>query len=350
MKIAPWLDCSTWNMEEHLAMARGVCFGKSAPSAPPAPDPNAVANAQGAANVNTAVAQSALNNVNQVTPYGSSTFSQTGTTTTPAGDQIPTYTQTVSLPADTQAALQNQQALQKTLSGYGTDIAKNIQTGNLDLSKLPAFQSSVPLSSLPQVNTDFSGAQKQAQEAAFNQAYSLLKPQQDYESQQLQSQLANAGIPPSSPAYKDAMNRLDTQHEAVNNNLAQGAVATGNAQQQALFGQGLAANQNAYGQQLTNVNLSNAARNQGITEQQLLMSTPINELAALLQGAPAIGQPNVASPAQTRISPTDVTGAYALNQGAQNVAYQGGLNTANAGNSAAAGLLGSGIGAAALLF
>lgn len=50
-------------------------FGKSAPTPPPAPDYNAIAQTQGAANVETAKTQAKLNNANIINPYGSQTVS-----------------------------------------------------------------------------------------------------------------------------------------------------------------------------------------------------------------------------------------------------------------------------------
>ena len=51
-------------------------MGKSAGRPPPAPDPNAIAAAQTASNIQTARTQAELNRVNQVTPYGSLTYTQ----------------------------------------------------------------------------------------------------------------------------------------------------------------------------------------------------------------------------------------------------------------------------------
>ena len=53
-------------------------MGKKSPSAPAAPDPVATAAAQTAQNKETAYWNAALNNVNQITPYGSLTYEQTG--------------------------------------------------------------------------------------------------------------------------------------------------------------------------------------------------------------------------------------------------------------------------------
>src|SRR6187549_1014741 len=48
------------------------------PRAPTPPDPVATANAQTASNRDTALTQARLNNVNQVTPYGSLTYTASG--------------------------------------------------------------------------------------------------------------------------------------------------------------------------------------------------------------------------------------------------------------------------------
>ena len=55
-------------------------FGKGKPDAPPAPDYNAVAKTQGAANVDTAKVQARLNNPNIYGPNGGQTVSWNGDT------------------------------------------------------------------------------------------------------------------------------------------------------------------------------------------------------------------------------------------------------------------------------
>jgi hypothetical protein len=62
----------------------------SKPSAPRPPDPTATANAQTASNRDTAVSNSYLNNVNQVTPYGTVNYDVTGT----GPNGLPRWTQT----------------------------------------------------------------------------------------------------------------------------------------------------------------------------------------------------------------------------------------------------------------
>jgi hypothetical protein len=80
----------------------------SKPKAPTPPDPNQVAGAQTGTNVSTAIANTAMGQVNQVTPDGSLTYSATGnhSWTDPSTGQtynVPQYTATTSLSPEAQA-------------------------------------------------------------------------------------------------------------------------------------------------------------------------------------------------------------------------------------------------------
>lgn len=82
------------------------------PKAPKAPDPAQTAAAQTGTNIGTAIANQTLGNVNQVTPDGALTYSQTGTKqwTDPTSGKVydlPTYTATQTLSAG-QQAIKNQ--------------------------------------------------------------------------------------------------------------------------------------------------------------------------------------------------------------------------------------------------
>ena len=64
----------------------------STPSPHPAPDPNVIAAAQTGSNVDTAIASQLLSQVNQITPFGTSSFNQTGATNV-GGNIVPQITQ-----------------------------------------------------------------------------------------------------------------------------------------------------------------------------------------------------------------------------------------------------------------
>ena len=284
-------------------------MGSSAPAAPPPPDPVTTASAQSTANAQTASAQAALNNVNQVTPYGNLTYQQTGTQTITNPDgtttSVPTYTSTQTLSAPEQklfnqqntiagqsneaaslglgavtSALQNPvtadnlPALRTNLgatptlaSGYdqggaiqtGYDAGGAIQTG---YDQGGAIQSSVPVQQTAntfgntaggiQYNVDTTGI-AQATNDATNAALARLQPTMDQSNAALQSQLANQGVSAGSSAYNDAL----LQQGQSNNDLRLGAVATGDAEQQA-----------AYQQALQSGEFTNAAQQQDYTQQQ----------------------------------------------------------------------------------
>jgi hypothetical protein len=96
-------------------------MSKSAPQAPPPPNPALVAQQQSGSDIDTAVAQKALNNTNQYTPFGSTTYQQTGSQSI-GGVDVPTYSQTTSF----------NPAVQSIISG----------TENAGASLVPAVQTS----------------------------------------------------------------------------------------------------------------------------------------------------------------------------------------------------------------
>ena len=88
-------------------------MSKSTPQAPPPPNPALVAQQQTGSNIDTAVAQKALNNTNQYTPFGSTTYQQTGSQSI-GGVDVPTYSQTTSF----------NPAVQSIITGTENAIAK----------------------------------------------------------------------------------------------------------------------------------------------------------------------------------------------------------------------------------
>src|SRR3990167_8321180 len=89
-------------------------MGKKSPSPPAAPDPAAAAAAQGAANIDTAIAQGIMNRVNQTSALGTSTYNKLGETDV-GGHKVPNYEQIVSLSPE-------QQKLYDTQTGIGQHL------------------------------------------------------------------------------------------------------------------------------------------------------------------------------------------------------------------------------------
>ena len=226
---------------------------KSTPSVPTPASPTAVSGAQTASNVDTAVANATLGNVNQQGPLGSTTYNQTGSTDVD-GNIIPSYTQTTNL----------NPTLQSILAGTENTGASLVPTGQT-LANQAATSLTTPL--------NFSGANQniiaggpQAEYAPVeNQVFqgeeALLKPGQQLAQTQLQDQLSQAGIPVGSQAYNSATINLNANQAATNIGVAGnaagiGATTAGNMFNLALLGQNQQNQQQVLGQQNPLQNLS----------------------------------------------------------------------------------------------
>lgn len=281
-------------------------MGKSSPSPPPAPNPTTVANAQSAADINTASAQAALNNVNQVTPYGNLTYNQTGSTNV-NGNQVPQFTATQTLTPAAEQALQQQQQLTGGLYGLA-----NSQLNRIDNAVSQPFDMS-KVATLPTNANQYS---TDAANAIFGQAKQNLDPQFAEEQSQLQDQLSRQGIPVGSQAYSQSLADFNRSKNNAYATAQNSATTEGyNVGQQQLAGEeGLAQQQ--------------------IQQQNFTREQPLNEAIALMGGG-QVQNPSFSNTPQTQVAPTDVTGAYALQQSAlnnnynqqvaQNSATQGGM-------------------------
>lgn len=203
------------------------------PKAPAPPDPAKTAGAQTAQNIGTAVTQQQLNNVNQVTPDGSLTYSQTGTyqyTDPNTGKvyDVPTYTAT------------------QTLSDAGQAIYDTNKAAELNLATLGRDQSA-KLGTLLGTPVDLSNDAVEARLMELGRA--RLDPAMDRRRETLRASLAGQGIKEGSAAFDRAMMRaMEGENDAYNSLLLQGR---GQAVQEAM-----------------------AERNQ-----------PINEITALMSGS-----------------------------------------------------------------
>jgi len=247
-------------------------------SAPAAPDYTGAANATAAGNLAAAQSATAANRVNQYTPYGALNYSQSGTDS--MGNPMWSATQSVN------PALQP--AVDTSLANVSSQYATPFTGGNLPSYGINPGQT-------------YSDAIMQR-----------LQPQQQHQSEMSDQQLANQGIMPGSEAYNNAKRLLA---QGQNDQLTSAIVGGMNT--------GLQANQQQYGQNLTNYN---------------------NTLANA-QGIKSLATPNYINPAQQGTT----SGADIL--GATNAQYQNQLasyNASQAGNQSQLGGL-FGLGAASLM-
>jgi hypothetical protein len=239
-----------------------------APSAPAAPDYAAAARETAAGNLAAAQTATAANRVNQITPYGSLTYAESGTDS--RGNPIWTATQALS-PAQQQLLdYQNQTSMGLgKLAGQGLGYVENMLNTPFDTSKLPT--------------TGFNPSQ------SYQDAYmQRLQPQIQQGQERLQQRLANQGIDIGSEAYDRAM---QAQAKAEND-LLLGATTQG-------FG---------VGQQ---------ARQQALQEQAYLRNEPLNTLSAVRTGAQVQGPSFVNSAQQANTAGADILGAQQMQYNAQ---------------------------------
>lgn len=313
----------------------------SKPKAPPPPDYAAAARETAAGNVDAVRAQTAANRINQVTPYGSLTYTQnTGRTfnqaaydaamqnyynqlsnpqqsSTPdekgmfwfngqvtkskqgqkpvmpneadfwsGGNPDGGWTATQTLSPDQQKILEQNTRLEQGLLGTAEKglgyVDKLLENPTIDESKL----AQMPIQG------------QSVQDAIF----SRLTPQLERRRGQLENQLANQGITRGSEAWNNAMT---DQGQQENDLMTQAA--------------------------LQGINTGLTARQQGMQEQAYMQDRPLNVVNALRTGNQVQGPQFVNAPQQGFAPGPDLLGAansqYQANLGAYNAkaAQQGGL-------------------------
>jgi hypothetical protein len=287
-------------------------MGKSAPSAPAAPDPYATAAAQGAINKETAIAQATLNRMDEYTPYGQSIYTQTGEE---AG--VPTYRRDITLTPEQQALQEQQTAISGQLGGLAGE-----QIGRVEESLATPFS----YEGMPAAPEASEAARQQTIDALYGQATSRLDPQFAEQQTALETQLANQGIMVGSDAYSKAMESLGrTQTDAYQTALNQ-AIAGGGAEQSRLFG------------------LGGSARERAIQEAAYLRGIPLNEAAALMGTAGGVTMPQFSPAPQTGVAGADITGPMAQQYQGQMNQYNQQMQQQQAGMGGLFGLAGAGLG------
>jgi hypothetical protein len=257
-------------------------MGKSS-SAPPPPDYKGAAEATAAGN-----------RVNQVTPYGSLTYTESGTDS----QGNPRYTANVELSADQRKLLDQQNRTSLGLGNLqeqGLGYVENMISNPFDTSRLA--QTGI-------------NAGEQMSESILRR----LQPNIQMEQQQFDAQMANQGIPLGSEAYSNAKRMFDErQNDKLTSAIIQGT-ETGMR-----------------------------ARAQGFNELGYMRNEPINTLSAIRSGSQVTNPNFVTTPA----------GADYL--GAAQSGYNAQLANSNAQNAASSGFtgglmsLGGTLGAAAIM-
>jgi hypothetical protein len=251
---------------------------KSGPSAPPPPDPAKTAAAQAAANKEAIRESAIVNQINQRTPYGQTYWEgEIGT---------PERTQITELTPGGQEVLDKQTQLGSILGQTAIDRSNQIDPSQFEINA-------------PEIPTDLSADRGRVEQAYYDRQMNLLRPEFERQEERLDQKLANRGIPVGSKAYADEYDIWGNTRNQAMERAAQDAILAGGGEQSRLFG------------------LSQAARQQGISDQLLERTQPMNEIAAILQGSPALPGQQAPSVAQYQQAPANISGLIQDNYNAQ---------------------------------
>lgn len=253
-------------------------------STPSAPDPAATAAAQSAANKEAVTESAKVNQINTVSPYGSTSYSgEIGS---------PDRTQTTTLSPSGQTQLNQQNQVAEGLGNKALQIYDYLPTSQFNYN------------GIKQVGDNYDASRQ----AATDKVYGLLtnNTQRDFNRSEetLRSKLGSQGIGQDSEAYKREMEAFNDSKNTAFNNAATTA-----------YTQGMNEANNAY-------NTDTQTRNRQIQERLQERQVPANELSAILQGTPAFTNPSTPNAAQYSVNAPDVAGLINNN-------YQNQLNAAN---------------------
>lgn len=347
-------------------------MGKKSPKAPAAPDPAATAAAQTATNKETAYWNAVLNNVNQITPYGTLKYTQNPNT----GPQynydaynkaMESYNKSLSSLGNTSVNPGSIPPIYKSGGSIGWDVNDGAQGGAYKLPEAPklsdfkteagppSFTSTIELSPEQQAIYDsqtrsqtelsrlgedqigrirgavsspfsFSGlpdafstedaalASQRGEEALM----SRLNPQFARDEESLRTRLINQGIGQGSQAYNTEFERFNqAKNDARTQAVLQGANYGGTLQEQAL-----------------------QRRNQGINEYTTQRNAPLNEYIGLTSGV-QVQNPQFQSQGYQGANPVDYAGLIQNQYNAQLGQYNSKVAGNNSTMSSLFGLGGS---------
>lgn len=363
-------------------------WGKSDP--PPAPDYGAAAQQTAAGNLDMARYATQANRPNEITPYGTRTWTNNSSFDQNAYDQAmasynqalanqqsqqsqqqyyaPTYpgdpyagmywnnsasqqplvapnaadfysqgdnwTSNITLSPEMQALFDQQQKLQTGLFGAQDQALGRVNSmmgQGFDMSKVPQSGTALDVNGLPTAGTAYDPTQ--ATNTATDAILSRVNPQLERDEASLRTQLANQGVSQGSQAWNNAMDELRRSKTDAYTQAGLQGIGLGMQQQGQTFSQQGALRQLAAALQAQQFGQQQGLHTQGLQEQAYLRNLPLNELNALRTGN-QVQQPQFGGfSQQASTAGPDMLGAA---QGQYNAA----LGASNASNAGSAQMLG----------
>jgi hypothetical protein len=264
-------------------------------SATPQINPYDMAKNQSQQNLLTAIGQQAMNNTDQITPFGTLKYHRTGSVDLGNGQSVPTYLAQTTLSPEQEKLYSTQTSLNQSFMDLGNEYVGRIR----DATATPFNYEGLP--SAPIYDEQFRQRMKDSI-VARNQ------PQMERDRAAVEQMLANRGVGIQDPGYKSA---LDQYQRGVNDFM---------------LGADLQSGQEAK----NSFDLAATTRDRAIAERQALRAQPINEVAALIGQSGGVQQPNFVNTPQTQIANTDTYAPFAMQMQQANAQQQMQMQQQNA--------------------
>eukprot|EP00919_Chromeraceae_sp_WS-2016_P030014 GHVR01071275.1.p1 GENE.GHVR01071275.1~~GHVR01071275.1.p1 ORF type:complete len:289 (+),score=32.19 GHVR01071275.1:714-1580(+) len=284
-------------------------------STPPPPDYAAAAKETAAGDLANINAQTEANRPNQVTPWGTSQWTNDGGK----------WTQNVELNPEDQRALDAQRGVstgRSELAGSMRGRSAGEFGQPMDWDQFGEYTGSIG---------DGAASRQRAEDASYGAATSRLDPRYEQKRQQSEAGLRAQGLRPGDEAYDTAMSNLGREETDAYNQAMYSSILTGGAE-----------GQRDQNMDLTSGTFSNQARSANVSEEMQKRGFSLNEINAILSGQ-QIAMPNMPGFNAAGVS----KGPDMLN--AANMGYQADLDGYSARNAGVNSLLG-GLGNAAMMF
>lgn len=230
--------------------------------APAAPNPVQTGIAQTGTNIGTAVAQQTLNNTNQSTPYGTTTYNQSGGYTDPTtGQFVPSYTENTSLNPNLQNLFSGTENAAQQLVPTAEQLATNANSSALNPLNVNQTANNATIAGGPQA------LDQPVAKAAYDASTQFLTPTFTQQQQDLQDQLSRQGIGLGTQGYGNAETQLQNSQNAALVGAANNATVTGANQANNMFG------------------LALQGQNQNLAQQQTVQQNPLALLSQIYGGS-----------------------------------------------------------------
>jgi len=246
----------------------------SPPKPPPAPDYAGAAQAQGAANVETARLEGRMNRPDVVSPYDI-------TRVTDLGDDR--FLQTYSLTPEYEAQRKKQVGISDAYLDTAGRLLGGLPQESFSLANLPSQPGMIDRSNFATVPTmeNLGDYATRVETAYYNRAVSRLQPQFEKQGIDLRTQLINSGIPEGTTAYNNAFAELRMAQNDTLQGVAADSIREGQILADAQLGRATGLRSFQISDAASQVAEQERRRDRQLADLLLQREVPLSEIATL---------------------------------------------------------------------